>query len=389
MRSCICFVFVLLICITLPAFAGTIKEFPAARDATADKPQSKAWYHDGNWWCILCDGWEGSHFYKLVDNQWERGQFADADLSSGVYTRADILSKGDSLFVLEWEATSPRLYKYSYDKNGKKYNLFDGFPIKLDVPEGIETMTIAQDTKGRLWIPFEYKGKVKVIYSTSSDHRKWNTRGVKIGDDLEDDDIASIIAFDEKIGIFWSNQGKGALYFRTHRDKDPADEWKKCETVIKGDFVADDHINLALSDDGRIFAVTKTSVDDAKDPIDGLTKAQFILSVRLKKDRWKIYDVASVEPVFKTRPIVVLDEGNDNIYIFYHEDKAIVSKQSSMIDINFSNSPITALAKPGISINNVTSTKQNITSKTGLLILAAGNDGNVYSRLLDVGKIKQ
>ncbi|MFC1715060.1 hypothetical protein ACFL6S_15445 [Candidatus Poribacteria bacterium] len=377
-----CFVTVLLIFIVSASTVHAIHEFPVGRNATADKPQSKAWYHDGAWWCVLFDGKKGSYFYRLVGDTWEKGTFSDALVYPEVYTRADVLSKGDTLFVLEWEESSPRFYKYDYSSEGKSYNLLPGFPVELDVPEGHETMVIAQDSNGKLWIPFERKKKVRVIYSISKDHRIWNTEGVVIGDELDKDDIASVIAFDKQIGVFWSNQKKEALYFRIHRDGDPEDKWQKREKVIKGQLVADDHINLALSDDGRVFAVTKTSADDAKEPITGPTKAQFILNVRSRKGKWESYDVAEVSPIFKSRPIVVLDEEKDDVYVFYLDDKAIVSKRSPMADIDFNGPPVRVLAKPGVSINNVTSTKQNISSKTGLLILATGDDSKVYSRLI-------
>jgi hypothetical protein len=377
---------ILLICATnLLSNVCALDKFSVGLDATADKPQSKAWYHDGFWWCILFDGAEGSHFYRLVDDAWEKGALIYPETP----TRADVLSKGDVLFVLEWEAVSPRLYKYEYDGQKKSYHLIDGFPVELNVHEGHETMAVAQDSVGRLWIPFELGGKVKVIYSTSDDHRIWNTDGVDIADGLNDDDIASIIAFDGKVGVFWSNQNTESLHFRIHRDGDPEDKWQETEIVASGGLVADDHINLALSDDGRIFAVTKTSVDDATGPVEGPTTAQFILSVRSLGGIWKFYDVAEVSSVFKTRPIVVLDEENDDVYVFYHDNKAIVSKRTPMFHIDFGNPPTIILSAPDVSINNVTSTKQNVTSENGLFILATGSDKKVYSEILSLEKLEE
>jgi len=385
MKSIFCrFALILLISAVTLSIVCAIDEFPTGSYATADKPQSKAWYHDGFWWCILFDGEEGSYFYKLVDDHWEKGTFPDALVSSRDDTRADVLSKGDTLFALEWEASSPRLYKYNYDDGQKIYHLLAGFPVQLNVPEGHETMVIAQDSQGKLWVPFELNGKVKVIYSTSHDHRIWDVEGVEIADGLKDDDIASIIAFDGQIGVFWSNQKAESLYFRIHRDGDPEDKWQAPEIAASGRLMADDHINLALSDDGRIFAATKTSVDDATEPIEGPTEAQFILNVRSPEGIWKFYDIAEVSSVFKTRPIVILDEENDDVHIFYREGKAIVSKRSPMVDIRFDVPPITILAKPDVILNNVTSTKQNVTSETGLLILAAGNDSSAYSQLITI-----
>ena len=95
--------FLLLFAIPLSS-AGAIAPFPVGPNATADKPQSKAWYHDGSWWLILFDGEEGSYFYKLVEGAWQKGAFPDALVYPKAYTRADVLSSGDTLFVLEWEA---------------------------------------------------------------------------------------------------------------------------------------------------------------------------------------------------------------------------------------------------------------------------------------------
>ena len=317
MKSIFCrFALILLISAVTLSIVCAIDEFPTGSYATADKPQSKAWYHDGFWWCILFDGEEGSYFYKLVDDHWEKGTFPDALVSSRDDTRADVLSKGDTLFALDWEASSPRLYKYNYDDGQKIYHLLAGFPVQLNVPKGHETMVIAQDSQGKLWVPFELNGKVKVIYSTSHDHRIWDVEGVEIADGLKDDDIATIIAFDGQIGVFWSNQKAESLYFRIHRDGDPEDKWQAPEIAASGRLMADDHINLALSDDGRIFAATKTSVDDATEPIEGPTEAQFILNVRSPEGIWKFYDIAEVSSIFKTRPIVILDEENDDVHIF-------------------------------------------------------------------------
>jgi hypothetical protein len=385
---CRCFALILLIYVVPSPVVCAIDKFPAGPYATADKPQSKAWYHGGCWWCILFDGEEGGYFYKLVDDHWEKGTFPDALVYPEARTRADVLSKGDTLFVLEWEASSPRLYKYVYDDKQENYHLLIGFPVNLGVPEGHETMVIAQDSQGKLWIPFELNGKVRVIYSTSDDHRVWNAEGVEIADGLKDDDIASIIAFDRQIGVFWSNQKTESLYFRIHRDGDPEGKWQPPETVASGRLVADDHINLAASDDGHIFAVTKTSVDDATEPVEGPTEAQFILNVRSPEGIWKFYDVAEVSSVFKTRPIVVLDEENDDVYVFYREGEAIVSKCSSIAEVGFDAPPVTILVEPGVTLNNVTSTKQNVTSETGLLILAAGNDGKAYSQLMTIEEEK-
>ena len=359
--------------------------FPVGKDATADKPQSKCWYHDNSWWCILYDGKTGSAFYRFVNDRWQRQAFSQVSMYSESPTRADVLSRGDDLYVLMWEATEPRLYKYVYDGDRHRYDLVDGFPVSLDIPPGHETLVIAQDSTGALWSAFELDGKVKVISSDSGSHRSWETRGIEIGEGLKNDDIASLIAFGEKIGVFWSNQQTQSLYFRIHQDGAPRDEWKATEVVAQGGFVADDHMNLADSRDGHVYAVTKTSVNDVGRPVPGPTQAQFILNVRSPTGAWRLHDVEAVSnEIGQSRPIVLLDETNRELYVFYKQGDGIVYERTSLANIDFSGEARPAITVRGVSLNNVTSTKQNLNSRTELMILATGNDSRAYHQQFEI-----
>ncbi len=92
---------------------------------------------------------------------------------------------------------------------------------------------------------------------------------------LAPDDIASIVAFDGKIGVMWSDQGDPlveAFQFATHVDGTADTQWT-LTTASSGDHAADDHINLkSLSGDpsGRVFAATKTSRTAAGDTLQQL-----------------------------------------------------------------------------------------------------------------------
>ena len=359
--------------------------FPVGRDATADKPQSKCWFHDGAWWCILFDGEAGSFFYRFVNGSWQKQTFPDALVYPLLRSRADVLSKSDTLVVLAWEAREPRLYKYTYAASLKRYELQNGFPVPIDIPPGHETLVMAQDSTGVLWIAFEREQRVWVFCSDAHDHHVWETEGVEIAQGLKDDDIASIIGFEGQIGVLWSNQKTQSLYFRVHQDGTPKAQWQPTELVAEGGYVADDHINLACSTDGHLYAVTKTSVDDAEQPVNGPTQSQFILNVRNPSREWTMYDIEPVsEDIGLTRPIVVLDEANQEVNVFYKRGDAIAYKRSSMDSIDFSGRAMTALTVQGVSLNNVTSTKQNLSAETGLMILATGNDNRTYHRLFDI-----
>ena len=153
--------------------------------------------------------------------------------------------------------------------------------------------------------------------------------------------------------------------------------------VAEGGLVADDHINLAANE-GWVYAVTKTSVDDAEEEVNGPTQAQIILNVRSNKGLWTMYDVAPLSSENVTRPIVLLDQQNREVYIFYREGDEIVYKHSALDRIDFPDESSPVISIPGVTLNNVTSTKQNVNSTTGLLILATGDDSRAYHRLLPI-----
>jgi hypothetical protein len=134
--------------------------------------------------------------------------------------------------------------------------------------------------------------------------------------------------------------------------------------------MADDHINLKTVE-GRVYASVKTSADKL-----GSSGTLIMLLVRSSIGGWSNYPVATVRDN-NTRPIVLLDMSARQLYIFMtigdSHPRAVVYKQSSLDSIAFS-SPVTFM--DGSSINNSTSTKQNLSASTGIVVLAS--DGVNY-----------
>jgi hypothetical protein len=299
---------------------------------------------------------------------------------SGIPARADVLSDSNELCVLLWTVEEARVFKFRYSKENGSYYLLEGFPVALSLLKGHETAVLAKDSRGVLWVTYESQGAVYVSWSITGLH--WQENRV-LASSLEDDDISSIIAFDGRTGVFWSNQNSESLHFRFRHDRQPFERWEQEETVSQGGLVADDHVNLAVAE-GWVYSVTKTSVDDANGEVDGPTQAQIILSTRSKRGVWRTYDVAPLSVETVTRPIVVLDDENREAYVFYRKGNDIVYKRTSFDEIEFVGEPVPAITVPGVTLNNVTSSKQNVNSSTGLLILATGDDGRAYHRLLPI-----
>jgi hypothetical protein len=359
--------------------------FPVAQDATADKPQSKLWYHDGSWWSILDDGSGSSFVYRFVRNSWRKQTLLKGSHRGERRSRADVLSRDQILFVLLWNESHPQLYKYVYVAGEQLYDLVDRFPVTLTLPPGHETLVLTQDSTGVLWATFELDGSVWVRWSDPQDHGRWDTAGLEIGDGLQDDDIASLISLDQQVGVFWSNQNTQSLHFRVHQDGSSMDKWEATELVAQGGLVVDDHINLAYSGSGYVYAVTKTSVDDTREPVVGPTQAQFILNVRSPNGEWRLYDIQEVSrELMQTRPIVLLDETNARAYVAYKRGDAIVYEHTSMTGPDFSGDPLPLIQVPGVSLNNVTSTKQNLDTLNELMVLATGDNSRAYHGLIEL-----
>ena len=368
------------------AWAAPIAPFPVASYATADKPQSKCWYHDGSWWAILSDGVEGARFYRLVDGvAWRPCAFPHALVSPDVDARADVCAAGYSLTALVWRESglTARHYVCIYGKEA--YYLRPVWAATVDLPTGHETATIALRPGGHM-VAAAVNGHVLVATPGA------NAAPTTLASGLAADDIAAIVAFgpadagphldNGRVGVFWSDQNTQSLGFRWRAGTDPAGEWRPTETVAQGGHVADDHINMAAASDGALYVVTKTSVDDVPRPVDGPTQAQIIPNVRAPEGGWRVIDVVPVTDVFTSRPIVVLDETNDELYVFYRHGDEIRCRVSSREGLDFSGCGNVALSKTGVTLRNVTSAKHAVNASMGLLVMATGSDGMAYSAVL-------
>ena len=373
---------------------------------TGEKPESKLWWNDGSWWGSLFNSAAGDyHIYRLdLDSQtWVD---TGTPLDDRENSKADVLWDGQKLYVVSHIQTvngqprlSPsewgRLYRYSYDTTTRTYTRDAGFPV--DVTRGkSETLTIAKDSNGTLWVTY-VEGELDQV---ANNHRVMVNHSN--GDDavwaepfplpvdvasatVADDDISSVVAFQgDKIGVMWGNQATSKVYFAVHRDGDPASVWQAEETALPGPNCSgtcvDDHINLkSIQSDssGRVFAAIKTSLTGSSSPL-------VMLLVRDLQGNWDSNVFGRVSD-HHTRPIVLLDEEQGRVYMFATAKegtlpKAIYYKSAPIDNIQFPLGPGTLFisSTTDLDINNATSTKQNLNSTTGLVVLASDSTSRYY-----------
>ena len=82
-----------------------------------------------------------------------------------------------------------------------------------------ETLVAAKDSLGTLWVTYTENQRVMVNRSRNRNDLTWGTPFVLPATDAANlalDDISSVIAYNGRIGIFWSNQNTTS-YFKTLR----------------------------------------------------------------------------------------------------------------------------------------------------------------------------
>jgi Ca2+-binding RTX toxin-like protein len=370
---------------------------------TGEKPQSKLWFNDGTWWASMFNRTaEEYHIYRYdrATHTWsDTGTLIDERNNS----KADTLWDGSHLYVATagicttCSPQSARLLRYSYDAQTKRYSLDPGFPVSGISNGGMEAIVLDKDTTGKLWVTYTQKRQVYVNRSLSTD-QTWGTPfvlPVAGASNLNADDISAVVAFDSQIGIMWSNQRDSAMYFATHTDGDADDVWQASRTAIQGPNFADDHISLrSLQVDdvsGRVFAAVKTSLNDVPNPN---PNAPLIFLMALGRDgNWTNHVFGRVGDNH-TRPIVMIDQEHRDLYMFASapccDGGAIYYKKTALANISFPEGVGTPFVQSATDtrINNATSTKQNVNSTTGLMVLASDDTSRNYlHNIIDVGNV--
>jgi hypothetical protein len=354
---------------------------------TADKPQSKLWVNDGVWWASLWNTARSRHEIYRLDWATQTWASTGVPIDARRTSTSDILWDGTHLYVASSgpnagiASQSARIYRFAYDPGAQTYVLDPGFPVTVSAG-GMEAVVLAKDTAGTLWVTFTQNQQVFTAHSTGDD-RVWSAPAVlpfPQATAIAPDDIASIVAVDGKVGVMWSDQGDPlveAFQWATHVDGTPATQWT-LQTASSGDHLADDHINLkALSGDpaGRVFAATKTSRTAPGDTLQQLL-------VLAPNGTWTVHPYGTVADD-ETRSQVMLDTEHRQLYMFVSapccSGGTITYKSTSLASPSFAPGPGTPLIQLPTSpmINNPSSTKQPLSSSTGLVVL--GGDDSTAS----------
>ncbi len=365
-----------------PSYAGSTAP-------TAQKPQSKLWHNDGSWWATMFDA--GSHSFTIHELDWATQTWSDTGVLVDERSQAqmDVLWSGSKLYVASAGTSSSasdsgRLYRFSYDSAARTYSLDPGYPV-TPVNGGMEAIVMDQDSAGQLWITYTRDSKVYVTHTTVSDG-SWVAPfvlPVPGADTLTTDDISALVAYKGHVGVMWGNQNEDSYYFAIHEDGTPESSWTR-EVAYTRPEGSDDHINIkSIQNDpeGRVFAIVKTSLNDAGDPLN-------VVLVRKTGGVWDTDNVFGRTQDNETRAIIVIDSQNNQIYAFAAapccSGGTVYLKKVSVTGLLNGNPFGTGLGTPFIEstldpkINNPTSTKQTVSNASELVVLAGDDSTRHY-----------
>jgi hypothetical protein len=353
---------------------------------TKDKPQSKLWFAHGAWWAWL-PAPDGSSVWKRGAPGWERQTHLDRSLA-GLPGQADVWA--DDVEVRAVLASPDRLAVIAllWDAQARRYEV-TGAPAAFSTPEppgkneGIETATITRDSRRRWWIGYNWRSDMWV--RSSPDGRAWSEPIRVTAAKASEDDLCSVAALPDRVGVLWSDQAHDTVYARWHADRDPPDRWLPAEVVEQGGKNADDHIHAAVTADGALYVATKNSVDT-------IGKPQLVLRVRDPWGKWSNVPYAlRTEKYHPSRPIALL--GGDPLRLFllhsmYRLDhptprQSTIAWQSTELP-RLNLVPVAAPLLDAVTqLNDVTGCKSRLPAGQPWIVLASDQDGNVYEARLN------
>lgn len=364
--------------------------YPAAVNRpSADKPQSKLWFHAGSWWALMAstgDGLVRIHALR-PDHTWaDTGTLVDSRLNS---TGDALFSGSDGKLWVANRATGSNLQvnRFSFDTATRSWSADAGFPVSVNSGGSSESATIDRDSLGRLWVTYTRASRVWVAHSIDATGQAFTAGFQPTVPDtvIKSDDLSAVITFNGSVGVLWSDQQSSAFRFAIHNDADPDGVWR-VEDALNGPLVADDHVNLKQlvgDPQGRIFAAVKTSANDAPDadPTATLTGVLVRTPRADGTGAWETVPAGTVADDY-TRPIIAIDSTNQELYFF-------ATAPGSGGDIYYKKTP---LANPSFGpgrgdkfvdtapvVNNASSAKDPVTAESGMVVLASAEGRKRYA----------
>jgi len=373
-------------CISTFALAqtGFILDFETGQDFDHTNT-TKTWYAHGLWWCVAQDTSSSDWFVYRNDGPAPStpgtlgGWTKTINVDSLNKTRIDVWynEAEDVVHLLRKRGDDIAAYnELVWNPTFQEYEKTPGLEVIMTVTSN---GSIAADSTGQVFVAYGFGDTVVVNYTTDASRTVWSTQTLATGVPSGRDNRPALMPFTDSVDgpqmALLYHQGSDTMTMRLHDDDDgdAAGDWAS-ESISNTDN-ADDHVCLrAHSGTGDLFAVWKAggSADRiyfARRPDQGSWSAPVLVT------SWN-----------GTRPQIVIDESNDEFYIFWSSDTGNIAYMKSAIDpVSFGPETV-ALRDLSGSVGDVQLPKQGVTGATGLLVTADGPGRTLYNNLnIDAG----
>lgn len=337
------------------------------RPPTSEANQSKVWFHAGAWWALMAEptGRVVRVFELMADHSWRP---TSAVVNSDAYDAGDAALDGGTVHVSMRQSNGWLVYvRLTFDPATRDYR---AAPPQLVTDKGLRAPAdIAKDSSGRLWISLDTAAGLQVLTSGDSG-LTWsasNTLGdITTGSSSES---AALVAYDDRVGILWSNPLTGSFQFAYHQDGADPLVWTR-ETARTGTRVGE-YTSIRRVDgengDTLVAVVTLAPADVGAAPDTVMTE----LLVRTPDGRWSSTPVSTVADALD-QPTLAVDATSRTLNLFAVQDDDVVVKQAPLDDLVFQPGPGKVFLQGGRGrIFFPSTSKEPVSARSGLVVLAS------------------
>ena len=355
-----------------------------------DKPhQSRVFFHDGKWWLTALNKSENQwKLWKLNGTTWtDQGLVIANDRAY----RPDcfVVNASNKLYVFASGTSSSRFLRLSY--GGGAWSIDSGYPVTISnfSHSGENSISFSRANNGELWGVRTNSLQVQGIVSTDEGQTWSNVIVIKSG--LHNNALTDCHPFTvggtSYMGVCYSENstGNSIVGFLRHQDGANSSSWTD-ETGSLPSYsgtTSDDHINMAVANDGVVYLITKTDGGGATIVDNGLYK-------RATNGSWQLFPVNRNNAW--TRPTISIDQSNNELYAIgtpegnrlgYYKKVAIGSEG------DFENTAQATLFSGDVNaFVNLSTAQHNHTNSSGLMVTVEhDSEKQIYYNLIYFGYV--
>jgi len=338
--------------------------------------QSKLWFYADAWWALLVEpGGRSLRVFELMpDHTWRP---TTAVVNSAVGAVGDALPDGDTVHVLTRGIDDSLLYvRLTFEPATRDYRV--AAPSLVTTRKSSAPATIAKDAAGTLWAGYATAASTVVTYSVDGGLTWGRVITLSTSAPGSTPESGQLIAYNDRVGMLWSDQETGSFRFASHHTGDDPTLWST-EVAASGLGVADNHVSVVrvpaedlaqvpTGTSDALVAAVKTSRGDTA----GNNTAPLIeVLIRDTTGQWSVVPASTVAEGLND-PVIAVDAATHTLRLFATHNGAIIMKTAPLDHLAFPPGVGSVFVNGSSSIlGNPTVSKQPLDARSGLVVLAS------------------